>query len=126
LGSSGRSETSGTFEDSEVNFGEFFTDGIDFLSLDLLCKNEILTLKRAKRRNMERLQLICEGIAQNSVNDLSSEILRYTGLIYEHTLEKEKYTFVEEVKNSKSVIILVKRPNSHIIAQINDAIRDRL
>ena len=37
----------------------------------MLAKNGILALRRAKRRNMERLQLICGGEAQNSVDDLS-------------------------------------------------------
>ncbi|CAG8438105.1 12040_t:CDS:2 [Funneliformis caledonium] len=112
--------------DTNKGFVVINQKGIDPLSLDLLCKNGILALRRAKRRNMERLQLICGGVAQNSVDDLSPEVLGYAGLIYEHTLGEEKYTFVEEVKNPKSVTILVKGPNSHTIAQINDAIRDGL
>ncbi|CAG8478307.1 5495_t:CDS:2 [Funneliformis caledonium] len=51
---------------------------------------------------------------------------RYTRLIYKYTLGEEKYTFIEEVKNPKSVMILVKGPNSHTIAQINDAICNKL
>lgn len=82
--------------------------GIDPLSLDVLAKNGIMALRRAKRRNMERLQLICGGTAQNSVDDLSPEILGHAGLVYEHTLGEEKYTFVEEVKDPKSVTLLVK------------------
>ncbi|CAI2161982.1 5055_t:CDS:2 [Funneliformis geosporum] len=112
--------------DTDKGFVVINQKGIDPLSLDLLCKNGILALRRAKRRNMERLQLICGGVAQNSVDDLSPEILGYAGLIYEHILGEEKYTFVEEVKNPKSVTILIKGPNSHTIAQINDAVRDGL
>lgn len=36
------------------------------------------------------------------------EDLGYAGLVYEHTLGEEKYTFVEEVKNPKSVTLLIK------------------
>jgi len=75
---------------------------------------------------MERLQLICGGIAQNSVDDLTPEVLGWAGLVYEHTLGEEKYTFVEEVKAPKSVTLLIKGPNAHTIAQINDALRDGL
>jgi T-complex protein 1 subunit zeta len=82
--------------------------GIDPLSLDVLAKNGIMALGRAKRRNMERLQLVCGGTAQNSVDDLSPDVLGYAGLVYEHTLGEEKYTFVEEVKEPKSVTLLVK------------------
>src|SRR5258706_6897788 len=82
--------------------------GIDPMSLDVFVKNGIVALRRAKRRNMERLQLIAGGIAQNSVEDLKPEILGWAGLVYEHTLGEEKYTFVEEVKNPRSVTLLIK------------------
>jgi len=72
------------------------------------------------------LQLICGGSAQNSVEDLTPDVLGWAGLVYEHTLGEEKYTFVEEVKDPKSVTLLVKGPNPHTIQQIQDAIRDGL
>ena len=100
--------------------------GIDPLSLDVLVKNGILALRRAKRRNMERLQLVCGGQAQNSVEDLDPSVLGWAGLVYEHTLGEEKYTFVEEVKDPKSVTLLIKGPNQHTITQITDAVRDGL
>lgn len=56
----------------------------------------------------KRLQLCCGGIAQNSVDDLSKDILGHAGLVYEQTLGEEKFTFVEEVVNPKSVTILIK------------------
>ncbi len=67
---------------------------IDPLSLDVWAKNGILALRRAKRRNMERLQLACGGIAQNSPDDLSVDILGHAGLIYEHVLGEDKFTFI--------------------------------
>ena len=68
--------------------------GIDPLSLDVLVKNGIFALRRAKRRNMERLQLIAGGSAQNSVDDLTPDVLGWAGLVYEHQLGEEKYTFI--------------------------------
>lgn len=116
--------------------------GIDPLSLDVLVKNGIFALRRAKRRNMERLQLITGCTAMNSVDDLKPDVLGWAGLVYEHTLGEEKYTFIEEVKDPKSVTILIKGscyapcgtstsdiyagPNTHSINQINDAVRDGL
>lgn len=100
--------------------------GIDPMSLDILAKNGIFALRRAKRRNMERLQLVTGGVAQNSVDDLSKDILGHAGLVYEQTIGEEKYTFVEEVKDPKSVTILIKGPNAHTISQIQDAVRDGL
>ncbi|KAI9139049.1 chaperonin Cpn60/TCP-1 family [Paraphysoderma sedebokerense] len=100
--------------------------GIDPLSLDVLAKHGILALRRAKRRNMERLQLCCGGVAQNSVDDLTPDVLGHAGLVYEHVLGEEKFTFVEDVKNASSCTILIKGPNPHTLAQINDAVRDGL
>ncbi|KAL4747295.1 hypothetical protein BDW72DRAFT_183040 [Aspergillus terricola var. indicus] len=113
-------------DDPKKSFVVINQKGIDPLSLDVLVKNGILALRRAKRRNMERLQLICGGTAQNSVEDLSPEVLGWAGLVYEHQLGEEKYTFVEEVKDPKSVTILIKGPNGHTIAQVKDAVRDGL
>ncbi|KAB8343115.1 hypothetical protein FH972_022708 [Carpinus fangiana] len=113
-------------DDPKKNFVIINQKGIDPLSLDVLAKNGIMALRRAKRRNMERLQLICGGTAQNSVEDLSADALGWAGLVYEHTLGEEKYTFVEEVKNPKSVTLLIKGPNAHSITQIKDAVRDGL
>lgn len=60
--------------------------GIDPPSLDLLAQNGILALRRAKRRNMERLQLACGGESINSVDDLTADILGWAGTVYEHIL----------------------------------------
>jgi T-complex protein 1 subunit zeta len=112
--------------DPKKSFVVINQKGIDPLSLDVLAKNGILALRRAKRRNMERLQLICGGIAQNSVDDLSPDILGWAGVVYEQQLGEEKYTFVEDVKDPKSVTLLIKGPNQHTITQISDAVRDGL
>ncbi|PGH12381.1 T-complex protein 1 subunit zeta [Helicocarpus griseus UAMH5409] len=113
-------------DDPKKGFVVINQKGIDPLSLDVLVKNGIFALRRAKRRNMERLQLICGGSAQNSVDDLKPEDLGWAGLVYEHQLGEEKFTFVEEVKDPKSVTILIKGPNQHTITQITEAVRDGL
>ena len=45
-----------------------------------------MALRRAKRRNMERLVLACGGIASNSFDDLCAEDLGWAGHVYEHVL----------------------------------------
>lgn len=100
--------------------------GIDPLSLDMLAKEGIIALRRAKRRNMERLTLACGGIAMNSFDDLNESHLGYAGVVYEHVLGEDKYTFVEDCKNPRSVTILIKGPNKYTLNQTKDAIRDGL
>ncbi|CAM9265445.1 unnamed protein product [Ectocarpus sp. 6 AP-2014] len=100
--------------------------GIDPLSLDMFAKEGIFALRRAKRRNMERLTLACGGMAVNSTEDISEEMLGWAGQVHEETLGDDKFTFVEDVRHPRSCTILVKGPNDHTIAQIKDAIRDGL
>jgi len=92
----------------------------------MLARNGIVALRRAKRRNMERLTLCCGGKALNALDDLCKEDLGYAEEVYEHTLGEEKYTFVEGVKYPRSCSILIKGPNEHTIAMIKDAVRDGL
>jgi T-complex protein 1 subunit zeta len=100
--------------------------GIDPLSLDMLAREGILGLRRAKKRNAERLILACGGNAVNSFDDLSINDLGQADLIYEEQLDEEKYTYIEGVKNPQSCTILVRAASGYEIAQIKDAIRDGL
>jgi T-complex protein 1 subunit zeta len=100
--------------------------GIDPISLDMLAKEGILALRRAKKRNMERLIHSCGGNAVHSFDDITEKDLGYAETVYEQSLGEEKYTFVEGVENPFSCTILIKGPNEHTIAQVKDAIRDGL
>ncbi|KAF4024133.1 hypothetical protein G4228_016097 [Cervus hanglu yarkandensis] len=112
--------------DSDKGFIVINQKGIDPLSLDALAKKGIIALRRAKRRNMERLTLACGGIALNSLDDLNPDCLGHAGLVYEYTLGEEKFTFIEKCNNPRCVTLLIKRPNKHTLTQIKDAIRDGL
>lgn len=113
-------------QDSNKKFVVINQKGIDPLSLDMLAKEGIMALRRAKRRNMERLTLACGGIAMNSVDDLTLDCLGHAGLVYEHVLGEEKFTYIEQCKNPLSVTLVLKGPNKHTLTQIKDAIHDGL
>jgi len=108
------------------NFVIINQKGIDPLSLDILAKENILALRRAKKRNMERLILACGGNAVHSFDDMTEQDLGYAENVYEQSLGEEKYTFVEGVVNPFSCTILIKGPNEYSIAQVKDAVRDGL
>lgn len=112
--------------DGDKGFVVINQKGIDPMSLDVLAKHGILALRRAKRRNMERLQLVTGGEAQNSVDDLTPAVLGYSGSVYEETLGEDKFTFVTENKDPKSCTVLIKGPSMHILNQTKDAVRDGL
>ncbi|THD20476.1 Chaperonin containing T-complex polypeptide subunit zeta [Fasciola hepatica] len=78
--------------------------GIDPFALDAFAREGILALRRAKRRNMERVALACGGYALNSVDDMTPDCLGHAGLVYEYILG----------------------PNKHTLTQLKDAINDGL
>lgn len=100
--------------------------GIDPVSLDMLAKEGCIALRRAKRRNMERLMLCCGGSQVNTVDDLDASCLGYAETVYEHALGDDKFTFVEGPALGKSCTILIRGPNKHTMDQIQDATRDGL
>lgn len=100
--------------------------GIDPMSLDVLAKNNILALRRAKRRNMERLQLIVGGEAQNSVDDLSPEDLGRAGYVYEESIGEDKYTYITECSEARALTVLIRGLTNHVVQQTKDAVRDGL
>mmetsp|Transcript_22664 Transcript_22664/g.31978 ORF Transcript_22664/g.31978 Transcript_22664/m.31978 type:complete len:563 (-) Transcript_22664:108-1796(-) len=108
------------------NFVMINQKGIDPLSLDIFAKEGILCLRRAKRRNMERLTLACGGSPIHSLEDLDVDQLGFAGKVSEVTLGEDKFTFVENCKHPKSCTLLLQGPNNHTIAQIKDAVRDGL
>ncbi len=60
------------------------------------------------------------------MDELTPDVLGWAGLVYEQTLGEEKFTFVDEVRHPRSATLLIKGPNAHTIAQIQDALRDGL
>ncbi|XP_026480776.1 T-complex protein 1 subunit zeta-like [Ctenocephalides felis] len=111
---------------TDKNFVIINQKGIDPMSLDMLAKENIMALRRAKRRNMERLALACGGTAMNSVDGLDESHLGYAGVVYEHVLGENKFTFVEDCKVPQSVTVLIKGANKYTLTQIKDAVRDGL
>jgi len=118
------------FKRSVCKDGEQFVminqKGIDPLCLDIFAKEGILCLRRAKRRNMERLTLACGGSPIHSIEDMDAGELGYAGKVSEVTLGEDKFTFVEDCRHPKSCTLLLQGPNSHTIDQIKDAVRDGL
>ena len=100
--------------------------GIDVISLDMLSQAGIPALRRAKRRNMERLMRACGGQQVDSVDDLRPEALGHAGKVWELALGEDKFTFIEEVPRPVSCTVLIKGPHKHVVNQIKDAVRDGL
>ena len=49
----------------------------------MMAKENIIALRRAKRRNAERIMLACGGDAVNSVDDMTEKVLGWADEVYE-------------------------------------------
>uniref|UniRef100_A0A8C2MCN7 T-complex protein 1 subunit zeta n=1 Tax=Cricetulus griseus TaxID=10029 RepID=A0A8C2MCN7_CRIGR len=106
--------------DSDKGFVVINQKGIDPFFLDARAKEDIVALRRTKRRKMERLTLACGSITLNSLDDLNPHCLGFAGLVHDSPLLRNVTIPV------LSVTLLVKGPNKHTLTQIKDAIRDGL
>lgn len=76
-------------DDKDKTFVLINQKGVDPLSLDVLAKEGILALRRAKRRNMERITLACGG-----------EAMKYNSKIFFRQLKK----FTKQICSVRSKI----------------------
>jgi T-complex protein 1 subunit zeta len=113
-------------KDNNRNFVVINQKGMDIIALDLLAKEGILGIRRAKKKNMERISILCNCIPINSFDELSIECLGFAGLVYEQQIQEDKYTFIENVTNPFSGTILVKGKNSMLRKQIEDCVKNSL
>lgn len=82
--------------------------GIDPYSLDILAGAGVLALRRAKRRNLERLINMCGGSLVTQVSQLSKENLGYCQKVTVKTINETKYTFIEGTPLKGSCTILLR------------------
>jgi T-complex protein 1 subunit zeta len=92
----------------------------------MFAKEGILCLRRAKRRNMERLALATGGKEILSLEDLDASYLGTAGQVSEESYGEDKYTFVEDCPNAHSCTLLLQGPNALTTDQIKDAMKDGL
>ena len=97
--------------------------GIDPRSLEQLANEGILALRRAKRRNMERLEKICGGTSLNSLENLTKEDLGFSKEVYEISIGEEKLTFITGSTTSCSGTIVLKGSISQEVDMVKDSVK---
>ncbi|KAM0676541.1 hypothetical protein BDAP_000965 [Binucleata daphniae] len=97
--------------------------GIDPISLEVLSNANVLALRRAKRRNMERIVKMCGGSVISRIDQLDVNMLGYCKNVKVKSFGDEKYTFIEGTPFKGSCTILVKGNTSFEIDRIICAIK---
>jgi chaperonin GroEL (HSP60 family) len=100
--------------------------GIDDLVQHFLAREGILTVRRAKKSDMEKLAKATNGNVVTNLDDITTKDLGYAELVEERKIGDDKMTFIEGCKNPRAVAILVRGGTERIVDEAERSIHDAL
>jgi thermosome len=100
--------------------------GIDDLAQHFLTKDNIMAIRRVKKSDIEKLAKATGGMIFTNLDDITEDKLGYAGLAEERKIMNDSWIFIEECKDPKSVVILIRGGTELIIDEVDRAIHDAL
>ncbi len=100
--------------------------GIDDMAQHFLTKAEIMCIRRVKKSDLEKLSKATGGMIYTDLNDVTADKLGYAGLVEERKIMNDSWIFIEECKDPKSVVILIRGGSELIVDEVERAIHDSL
>ncbi|MFW9946403.1 MAG: thermosome subunit beta [Candidatus Odinarchaeota archaeon] len=100
--------------------------GIDDMAQHFLTKAGILSVRRVKKSDIEKLSKATGGMIFTNLDDVRPEKLGYAGLVEERKVMNDSWIFIEECKDPKSVVILIRGGTELIVDEVDRAIHDAL
>ena len=104
----------------------FCQKGIDDVVQHYLAKEGILAVRRVKKSDMERLARATGGKIVNNIEELSEAELGHAGLVRERKIAGDRMVFVEECENPRSISIVVRGGEEHVVDEIERSLNDAL
>jgi chaperonin GroEL (HSP60 family) len=100
--------------------------GIDDIAQHYLAKAGILAVRRIKESDMYKLSRATGARIVNNLDELSPSDLGYAKLVEERKVETDKWVFVEECKNPKSVSVLVRGGSQRVVDEAERSVHDAM
>jgi chaperonin GroEL (HSP60 family) len=100
--------------------------GIDDMAQHFLARKAVLTVRRAKKSDMEKLAKATGGKVATNLEDLTENDLGYAALVEERKIGDDKMTFIEGCKNPHAVAILIRGATERLIDEAERSIHDAL
>ena len=100
--------------------------GIDDSAQHYLSKAGILTVRRVKQSDMDKLSRATGGQIITNLDDLNKNDLGSSKLVEERKIEEDKWVFVEGCKNPRSVTILIRGGTQRVVDEADRSIHDSL
>jgi thermosome len=100
--------------------------GIDDLAQYFLTRGGVLSVRRIKASDMEKLAKATGGRTVSNLDDLTKDDLGAAKLVEERKIGEDKMVFVEECKNPKAVSILIRAGLERLIDETERALNDAI
>jgi chaperonin GroEL (HSP60 family) len=94
--------------------------------LNTFLQKRIMAVRRVKKSDLEKLSKATGGMIFNNLDDVTPEKLGYAGLVEERKIMNDSWIFIEECKDPKSVVILIRGGTELIVDEVDRAIHDAL
>jgi len=102
----------------------FCQKGIDDVAQHYLAKKGILTARRVKKSDIEKLARATGGRIISNISDLTASDLGFAGIVEEQKIAGEQMIFVRECKNPKAVSILIRGGTEHVVDEVERSLED--
>jgi len=100
--------------------------GIDDTAQHFLARKGILTVRRIKKSDMEKLAKATGGKIITNLDAITSADLGYANLVEERKIGNDKMTFVEGCKHPRAVTILIRGGTERIVDEAERSVHDAL
>jgi len=100
--------------------------GIDDMAQHFLSKAEIMVVRRVKKSDIEKLSKATGGMIFTNLDDITEDSLGWAGLVEERKIMNDSWIFIEECKDPKAVVILIRGGTELIVDEADRAIHDAL
>jgi len=99
---------------------------IDNFCLSLLAQENIFTVRRVRRSNMEKLAKATGARVINNIDEIRASDLGYAGVVEERNLDGTKMIYVHDCKEPQAVSILIRGGTRHIVDEVERVVEDCL
>lgn len=104
----------------------FSQKGVDDIAQHYLSKEGVLTARRVKKSDMEKLAKATGGRIVTNLDDLKAEDLGYAEVVEEKKVGGDEMIFVRDCKDPKAVTILVRGSTDHVVDEVDRSVEDAI
>ena len=104
----------------------FCQKGIDDKAQNFLAQENIITIRRVKRSDMEKLARATNAKIINNIFEVTSDDLGKAGKVEEKKIGDDNMIFVSECTNPKAVSILIRAGIEHVVDEAERMLHDAL